>query len=327
MKKASFLIFSVVLVLSLFFGQPFLGAFYPVSAQGNAVSWIELDEPYGFYVGTSKTYLSEAETTTNEATYRFGDEVMEIALTGKSEYAIIGKTFGYVDFNELSRFSWHSRGQSEYTVRFFSDEFELKRSYVNEDASEQFYMIDFERENIFGVQDLSMEICVLYEPDEESGAEDSAESGKQEEENLPAPVEFSQMSFQGTFDEFYRLFPVTLDVSDIVYGDQVANATLRIDGKEYRTNARGVAVLELSKGMHYYSIDASGYRKKSGYFEVDQEYDSEAITTVELELQGDYKTNENKVGKGLIIAIVGFSALNIFFVLLYVLRKEEKNGR
>ena len=324
MKRANFLIFSVVLVLSLFFGLSFSDTVYPVSAQGTTVSWIDLDAPYGFYTGTSKTYLSEAETETNEATYRFGDEVMEIALTGKSEYAIIGRTFGYVDFNKISSFSWHSRGQSEYTISFFSDGFELKKSYINEDAGEQFYMIDFERENVSGIQDLSMEICVLYEPNEESETEEGLEEGTGEE-NLPAPVEFSQMSFQGTFDDLYRLFPVKIDVSDIIYGDKISGAKINVDGKEYRTDASGTAELELSKGMHYYSVDASGYRQKRGYFEVDQEYDSQTLTTVELEIQAHYETNDNKVSNGLIIAIVGFLALNIFFTLLYVFRKEGKN--
>lgn len=325
MKKANLVIFSMVLVVSLIFGLPFIGKVYDVSAQGTTVSWIDLDAPYGFYVGTSKTYLSETETATNEAVYRFGDDVMEIALTGKSEYAIIGRTFGYVDFNEISSFSWYSHGQSQYTIRFFSDGFELKKSYVNEDAGEQFYMIDFERENVFGIHDLSMEIFVLYEPNEKSETETGAKAGIQDEENLPDSVEFSKMSFQGTFDEFSKLFPVIIGVSDIVYGDKISEAKINVDGKEYCTDTSGTAELKLSKGMHFYSIDAVGYRQKRGYFEVDQEYDFETATTVELEMQAHYETNDNKVSNWLIVAIVVFGALNIFFTLLYVFKKERKS--
>lgn len=325
MKKAKFIVFSVILTLCMLSGLTFSETANP-AAQGTAVAWIDLDAPYGFYAGTSKTYLSENETATNEATYRFGEETMEIALTGKSEYAIIGRTFGYVDFNEISGFSWCSRGQGEYTVRLFSDDFELKKSYVTEDAGEQFYRIDFERENISGIQDLSMEICVSYEPAEETATEEgSSEDGEQEDDGLPDPIAFSQMYFQGTFDEFYKLFPVTISINDIVYGDKISEAKISVDGKEYYTDTKGTAVLALSKGMHYYSVDASGYLQKRGYFEVEQEYDSETVTTIELGIQAQYENNHHKISTWLIVAIVCFLALNIFFVLLYVFRKEGKN--
>ena len=79
---------------------------------------------------------------------------------------------------------------------------------------------------------------------------------------------------------------------------------------------------EFSKGMHYYSISASGYLLKSGYFEVDQEYNSESVMAIELELQAQYNSNDNKISSWLIVAIIAFLALNVFFTLLYVFRKE-----
>ena len=144
----------------------------------------------------------------------------------------------------------------------------------------------------------------------------------QEGEDVYTSVKFSEMFFQGSFEYFSKLFPVTVSVSDVIYGDKLSGATITIDGEKYLSNEQGTVDFEFSKGMHYYTISASGYLLKSGYFEVDQEYNSESVMAIELELQAQYNSNDNKISSWLIVAIIAFLALNVFFTLLYVFRKE-----